>query len=71
MSRTAFYNKIKEITGNPPEEYINSFKWTKHLNCWLPSSIVFRILQVYWAIAMLNILERSSKTFIMYVRPII
>lgn len=23
MSRTAFYNKIKEITGNPPEEYIN------------------------------------------------
>ena len=29
MSRTAFYNKIKEITGNPPEEYINSFKMDK------------------------------------------
>ena len=31
MSRTAFYNKIKEITGNPPEEYINSFKMDKAL----------------------------------------
>lgn len=31
MSRTAFYNKIREITGNPPENYINSFKMDKAL----------------------------------------
>ena len=26
MSRTAFYSRIREITGNPPENYIYSFK---------------------------------------------
>ena len=31
ISRTAFYNKIREITGNPPENYINSFKMDKAL----------------------------------------
>lgn len=31
MSRTAFYSKIREITGNPPENYIYSFKMDKAL----------------------------------------
>lgn len=31
MSRTAFYGKIREITGNPPENYIYSFKMGKAL----------------------------------------
>ena len=44
MSRTAFYNKIKEITGNPPEEYINSFKMDKALK--LLASQQYRISDV-------------------------
>lgn len=31
MSRTAFYSRIREITGNPPENYIYSFKMDKAL----------------------------------------
>lgn len=31
MSRTAFYSKIREITGNPPENYIYAFKMDKAL----------------------------------------
>ena len=44
MSRTAFYNKIKEITGNPPEEYINSFKMDKALK--LLASQQYRISDI-------------------------
>ena len=31
MSRTAFYSRIREITGNPPENYIYSFKMDRAL----------------------------------------
>lgn len=31
MSRTAFYSRIREITGNPPENYIYSFKMGRAL----------------------------------------
>ena len=31
MSRTAFYSRIREITGNPPENYIYSFKMDRTL----------------------------------------
>lgn len=31
MSRTAFYSRIREITGNPPENYIYSFKLDRAL----------------------------------------
>lgn len=31
MSRTAFYSRIREITGNPPENYIYSFKMDRVL----------------------------------------
>ena len=31
-SRTAFYSRIREITGNPPENYIYSFKMDRALN---------------------------------------
>ena len=31
MSRTAFYSRIREITGNPPENYIYSFKMGRSL----------------------------------------
>ena len=31
MSRTAFYGRIREITGNPPENYIYSFKMDRAL----------------------------------------
>ena len=31
MSRTAFYSRIREITGNPPENYIYSFKMARAL----------------------------------------
>ena len=31
MSRTAFYRRIREITGNPPENYIYSFKMGRAL----------------------------------------
>ena len=31
MSRTAFYSRIREITGNPPENYIYSFKTDRAL----------------------------------------
>lgn len=31
MSRTAFYSRIQEITGNPPENYIYSFKMDRAL----------------------------------------
>ena len=31
MSRTAFYSRIREITGNPPENYIHSFKMDRAL----------------------------------------
>ena len=31
MSRTAFYSSIREITGNPPENYIYSFKMGRAL----------------------------------------
>lgn len=44
MSRTAFYNKIREITGNPPENYINSFKMDKALK--LLASQQFNISEI-------------------------
>ena len=31
MSRTAFYSRLREITGNPPENYIYSFKMDRAL----------------------------------------
>ena len=31
MSRTAFYSRMREITGNPPENYIYSFKMDRAL----------------------------------------
>lgn len=31
MSRTAFYSRIRELTGNPPENYIYSFKMDRAL----------------------------------------
>ena len=31
MNRTAFYSRIREITGNPPENYIYSFKMDRAL----------------------------------------
>ena len=67
MSRTAFYSRIREITGNPPENYIYSFKMDRALKLLAPNSTLFRKLQECWDIVMLNILERSSKTSIMYV----
>ena len=67
MSRTAFYSRIREITGNPPENYIYSFKMDRALKLLASHSTLFRKLQECWDIVMLNILERSSKTSIMYV----
>lgn len=68
MSRTAFYSRIREITGNPPENYIYSFKMDRALKLLASQQYtLFRKLQECWDIVMLNILERSSKTSIMYV----
>lgn len=36
MSRTAFYSRIREITGNPPENYIYSFKMDRALKLLAP-----------------------------------
>lgn len=67
MSRTAFYSRIREITGNPPENYIYSFKMDRALK--LLASQQYTVSEIAGMLGYcdLNILERSSKTSIMYV----
>ena len=67
MSRTAFYSRIREITGNPPENYIYSFKMDRALKLLASQQYTVSEIAGCWDIVMLNILERSSKTSIMYV----
>lgn len=44
MSRTAFYSRIREITGNPPENYIYSFKMDRALK--LLASQQYTVLEI-------------------------
>ena len=44
MSRTAFYSRIREITGNPPENYIYSFKMDRALK--LPASQQYTVSEI-------------------------
>ena len=58
MSRTAFYSRIREITGNPPENYIYSFKMDRALK--LLASQQYTVSEIA---GMLGYCEKKFKDF--------
>ncbi len=61
MSRTAFYSRIREITGILRKIISIRSKWAGHLNCWPPNNTLFRKLQECWDIVMLNIWKEVQR----------
>lgn len=58
MSRTAFYNKMKKMTGQAPADYMLTFKWKEQRDYWPLKITLSEKLQRCWAFVTVGILQK-------------
>ena len=68
MSRTAFYNKMKKMTGQAPADYMLTFKMEEQRDYWPLKITLSEKLQRCWAFVTVGILQKGLRKRVVYVR---